>query len=339
MVKEYQTQYQKLQIKPSKAVTLLENRIAMAFKLLSLAKTEAAKKRYEAQIVSTAKLLDTELARLKKVGTTSAVPVKTVSGAVRTPATPVTSKAASLPSEIPAFTSPSPTWDGATLAKLTYYADGFEGENTSNGNTFRQAGFSAARCNIPLNTLLQLRYGDTGIIVKANDRPNCSRYPDIVDLSKAAYSRLSAGSSPGSFVPLGLVTNESVKEYLQTDFFADVGIGLDANIPDWYLPNETLRISGHTTDGNTESLIYVVTPSGQKISYGQDNLDKNRFEYLIPLTEVGSYEFVVASGRSFSGVHAMTFEVLDATALQNKQFFAPAPTGLVTGFTTTRREA
>lgn len=115
-----------------------------------------------------------------------------------------------------------PSWSGATPADFLYYSDQFEGKYTSNGNIFRQAGFSAARCNVPLNSLLQLRYGDSGIIVKANDRPNCTKHPDIVDLTTGAFSRLASitkGRLAGTVVPLGTLSTETVKEFLPRDYF------------------------------------------------------------------------------------------------------------------------
>lgn len=73
---------------------------------------------------------------------------------------------------------------------ITYYADSFEGMKTANGNPFSQYYFSAAACEIPLNTLLQVRKNNTSVIVKLNDRPNCSKYPNLVDLSKTAFRTL-----------------------------------------------------------------------------------------------------------------------------------------------------
>ena len=72
---------------------------------------------------------------------------------------------------------------------------------------------------------------------------------------------------------------------------------MDANIPNMYLPNETLKISGVTTNGEEETLIYIITPSGKKISFGLESTNPPRFEYNYPLVEVGYYEFVGASGR------------------------------------------
>lgn len=329
-VSQYESRYEALGIQTSRRITTMENRIGRAYQLLSKAKTSVAKKRYEAMIARYSKTLDTELARIQKLKAITPVPAPKPP-VVTTPTEP-----------IPPFVADAPSWTNATPADFLYYSDDFEGRGTSNGNTFRQAGFSAARCDVPFNTFLQLRYADTGVIVKANDRPNCAKHADIVDLTRTGFTTLgpiSRGRLAGSVNNLGTVSNSTVKEYLNRDFFSALGIKLDANIPNLYLPNETLRISGQTTNGESESLVYFVTPSGKKISYGMDTLAGNRFEYFYPLTEVGNYEFVVASGRSFSGVRAMIVTVVDPKVFENKQYFGSTPTQTVNAITTERQEA
>ncbi len=33
-------------------------------------------------------------------------------------------------------------------------------------------------------------YGATGVVVGANDRPNCARHPELIDLSRKAFQML-----------------------------------------------------------------------------------------------------------------------------------------------------
>ncbi len=76
-----------------------------------------------------------------------------------------------------------------TLSKeATYYADSFEGSRTSNGEIFSQDGFTAAMCDISLGKNVYIASGNTGTIVRVNDRPNCLRYPNIIDLTKKSFS-------------------------------------------------------------------------------------------------------------------------------------------------------
>lgn len=124
---------------------------------------------------------------------------------------------------IPIPLAESASWNGATEADFLYYADTFQDGRTANGDTFRHEGFSGARCNIPLGTLAQLRYADKAVTVKLNDRPNCTKHPDIIDLTRTAFmslGRLSQGRLGGSFIPLEILPSGLMKEYLPTDFFA-----------------------------------------------------------------------------------------------------------------------
>lgn len=80
--------------------------------------------------------------------------------------------------------------NGTETADITYYADSFEGGKTSNGNLFSQTIFSAAKCTTPFNTLIQVYSGEKSVIVKTNDRPNCTKYPNLVDLSRTAFASI-----------------------------------------------------------------------------------------------------------------------------------------------------
>jgi uncharacterized protein YkwD len=230
------------------------------------------------------------------------------------------------------------SWTESTDANLLYYADQFEDGRTANGDIFKHAGFSGARCNIALGTLAQVRFGDVSTVVKLNDRPNCTKHPDIIDLTRTAFSTLaplSKGRLAGSFTTLGVLPSEVTKEYLSTDFFEPLGITLTANIPNLYALGETLTITGKTTNSLSESLIYLIEPNGNIISYGQSG---SAIEYQVPLTQVGEYELVVAAGRSFSGAKSLRIQVLDPSITRARQFFAAAPQAKVT-LSTERREA
>lgn len=75
----------------------------------------------------------------------------------------------------------------------TYYSDDFEGGYTANGDVFSQSNHSAALCAEELGQFIYVSRGNTGMTVLANDRPNCTRYPNLVDLSRSAFE---------SFAPL-----------------------------------------------------------------------------------------------------------------------------------------
>ncbi|MDD5198011.1 MAG: CAP domain-containing protein [Candidatus Gracilibacteria bacterium] len=203
---------------------------------------------------------------------------------------------------------------------ITYYSDIFEGRKTSNGNLFSQEYFSAAVCEIPFNTLLQIGKGNTSVIVKTNDRPNCSRYPNVTDLSKTAFEtigKISSGRLQGTRNTLGVVSKNYTKEVLRTGVFSNLGITLDSNIPNTYLKNETFHITGQELLGNEYTILYLTSPSGKSVTLGAKKLPNGQFEYSYPLEETGVYQIVLASGLGFN-----TSTFLEITVLEDSLFSA-----------------
>ncbi len=186
----------------------------------------------------------------------------------------------------------------STPVEIVYYSDDLEGNGTAGGNTFSQAFFSAAKCTTPLNTLIQVINGKKSVIVKNNDRPNCVKHPNLVDLTKTSFStigKLSTGKLSGSFVGLGNVSKGYIKRYLAKDTFGELGIALNANLPNTYLVNDTLHISGLVTidDIDSDTVLFLQSPSGKEISLSTKAKGFN-FSYSYPLEEVGTYTFIVA---------------------------------------------
>ena len=186
----------------------------------------------------------------------------------------------------------------STPVEIVYYSDDLEGNGTAGGNTFSQAFFSAAKCTTPLNTLIQVINGEKSVIVKNNDRPNCVKHPNLVDLTKTSFStigKISSGKLAGSFVGLGNVSKGYVKRYLAKDTFGELGIALDSNLPNTYLVNDTLHISGLVTidDIDSDTVLFLQSPSGKEISLSTKAKGFN-FSYSYPLEEVGTYTFIVA---------------------------------------------
>jgi rare lipoprotein A (peptidoglycan hydrolase) len=95
--------------------------------------------------------------------------------------------------------------------------------------------------------LVQVGKGNTSVVVKVNDRPNCSRHADLIDLTTTAFrsiGNISSGRLQGTLNILGSVSKDYTKKMIPSDTFSDLGITLDANIPNTYLINETLHITG-----------------------------------------------------------------------------------------------
>lgn len=220
--------------------------------------------------------------------------------------------------------TPTPVVE-STPADIVYYADSFEGGNTANGNEFSQAFFSSAKCTTPLNTFLQVINRTKSVIVKNNDRPNCVKHPDIIDLTTTSFSvigNLSSGRLHGSFVSLGNTSKNYIKRYLANDTFENLGIILDDNLPNTYLPGDTLHISGRETKGNTDTLVYIQTPSNKEISLSQKKDEHGHFSYAYPIEEVGTYNIVVASGLGFKTNVFAQITVLVPDTFTGKKLFS-----------------
>lgn len=210
--------------------------------------------------------------------------------------------------------------------EITYYADIFEWRNTANGNIFLQGNFSAAVCEIPFNTLLQVGKGNLSVIVKANDRPNCSKYPNVTDLSKTAFEtigKISSGRLQGTRNALGIVSKNYIKETIGNDVFSDLWIALDSNIPNTYLKNETLHITGKELAGKEYTILYLKSPTGKDITLGAKKQSDSRFEYNYPLEETGTYQIVLASGLGFNTSVFLEIVVLEDSLFSAKKLISP----------------
>lgn len=167
--------------------------------------------------------------------------------------------------------------------------------------------------------------------MKVNDRPNCAKYPNLTDLTSTAFrvlGNLSSGKLPGTIQTLGTVSKSYVKRMARTDAFKGLGIELDAGIPNTYLRNETLRITGKELLGKENTLLYIESPSGKVISLVSKKGDDGRFEYSYPLEEIGTYSLVIASGMGFSSTSLiMDIFVLDDTVFEGKKY-SPAPSDI-----------
>ena len=227
--------------------------------------------------------------------------------------------------------SQSPVSTLSTAAQVLYYADDFENGGTSSGDRFNQSAYSAARCAVDLGRFIQVANGSKSVVVKVNDRPSCSKHPDIVDLTTTAFrslAPLSKGRLSGSFETLGMAPSGYRKEPVSTGAFSDLGIKFDENVPNTYLPGETFRISGTVTDGKTDTVLFLKSPSGKKYSRSLPT-DGNAFSYEVPLLEVGKYDLVVASGMGFSTNKTQPIHVLSEDTLAGRKTLSDVPVSMV----------
>lgn len=227
-------------------------------------------------------------------------------------------------------------------ADVLYYSDDFENSGTSNGDRFSQSAYSAARCGIDLGRLIQVGYGSKSVVVKVNDRPSCSRHPDIVDLSTSAFQALaplSKGRLKGSFEVLGQTPSGYRKEPLSASAFSGLGIKLDEKIPNTYLVGETIRVSGRVTDGKEDTVFFLKSPSGKRFSRAMP-VAGDSFSYEAPLLEPGKYDLVIASGMGFSTSKTQSVYVFSDDVFASKKILSSASVPLpVSELRFTRKES
>ena len=170
-----------------------------------------------------------------------------------------------------------------------------------------------------------MSYGGRAIVVKNNDRPNCKLHPDVIDLSTIAFKTLaplSKGRMKGEYVALGAVSKSLSKQYIPTNSFSSQDILLNENIPNIYLAGETIHISGKTTDGKMQSLLYFILPNGENMAISQDNANGTEFSFDLPLMQTGKYRMTVSSGFDVRDVSFVEIQVLDPSVFQGKKLFS-----------------
>lgn len=75
----------------------------------------------------------------------------------------------------------------------SFYHDKYEGRTTANGQTFRQSGMTCASNVYKMGTVLRITNKENGksVEVRVNDT-GAFKMPRIVDLSKAAFSKIAS---------------------------------------------------------------------------------------------------------------------------------------------------
>jgi hypothetical protein len=207
-----------------------------------------------------------------------------------------------------------------TLVKeATFYSDSFDGNQTANGDRFDQKWYSAAICNIPLDQYIHVSNGRTGIVLDANDRPNCSSYPQVIDLSREAFrtlAPLSTGRIPDVKVtPIGPAPTNLTKKFLPVDTFRHLGIILDSQIPTVVFSGEGMEIRGKTVSNDSHVLIYALWDGKSTSLLAPVDPDKS-FRGFIKFPDiVGDIVFVVASGNSFDTDQYATLSLISPASL------------------------
>lgn len=197
---------------------------------------------------------------------------------------------------------------------ITYYADFFEWRNAANGNIFSHSYFSAAKCLVPFNTLTQVWLGNKSLIVKINDRPSCSRFPNLIDLSTIAFDYLFERykwKQPWSYIELWVAPKDYYKMYINRDFFN--WIILESSLPNTYLLNESIHINWEIIDWPKELTLHITSPKWDVISL-KKNVEKY-FSFSYPLEMLWTYKInFLWSDKQFN------IEVLSWDLFNGKKF-------------------
>ena len=89
----------------------------------------------------------------------------------------------------------------------SYYADAFQGRNTTSGEKYNNTLYTAAHATLPFHTLVKITNlkNNISVVVKINDR--CPKYGTrIIDLSKAAAKKLDIIASGIANVKLEVIS-------------------------------------------------------------------------------------------------------------------------------------
>jgi len=89
----------------------------------------------------------------------------------------------------------------------TYYADYFQGRNTSSGEKYNRSLYTAAHPSLPFQTLVKITNlkNNKYVIVKINDR--CPRYASrVIDLSRVAAEKIDMIAAGRAYISLEVIT-------------------------------------------------------------------------------------------------------------------------------------
>jgi len=79
--------------------------------------------------------------------------------------------------------------EGVTTA--SWYGEKYRGKATASGEAFNPDELTAAMWDVPFGTKFRVHYGKKFVVVRINDRGPAKRLKRGIDLSKAAFKKLS----------------------------------------------------------------------------------------------------------------------------------------------------
>jgi rare lipoprotein A len=82
----------------------------------------------------------------------------------------------------------------ATCGAVSFYAEAHHGKRMANGKPFNMHAMTTAAPSIPLGTKLRVTANGKSVVVTVTDRGPARRLNRVLDLSKAAFAKLSPTS-------------------------------------------------------------------------------------------------------------------------------------------------
>ena len=195
---------------------------------------------------------------------------------------------------------------------------------------FHQDGYTAAACDISLGKNVYVFSENTGAIIHINDRPNCARYPNILDLTRKVFT-LFAPASRGRISSLQVDTLDSIDSHI----FSSLGIELDMGAPSVYFVGDGVQFDGRVLDGKPRLLFFLQnTTTKEEISKLFTTDASGRFHAVLTLPSTpGKYSLVLASGNSFKTETFATLTLVDPLSMnypflpQNRMKMTPTLDG------------
>lgn len=206
----------------------------------------------------------------------------------------------------------------------TYYWDVFEWGMTANGNIFSQTNHSAAICYEELGQLTYVSTSQTGMVVVLDDRPNCKRHINSIDLSSSVFMNFApietGRISDISAVPLGINVGKFIKRNISQEEFSSLWVNLWSPMANTYFAGESVRFRWSISRTEKQLILYLKNKTtGKKYTEAFRVDDSRKFDFIFQLPEeTGEYSFVIAAGTSFSTSAPASILLIDTKKFQKQ---------------------
>ncbi len=157
--------------------------------------------------------------------------------------------------------------------------------------------------------------------MKVNDRPNCDRHPELIDLSKKAFTLLSpieiGKISNISVTPIGSAPVGLIRKDIPSNIFQSLSVRLETSLSNTYFSGESIVLRGRVLDGKKSVIVYLQNSSShieksELIPVKVDGTFEGVFTFP---NESGKYTLILASGNSFQTTLSAPLTLVDERTL------------------------